>query len=112
MIKFKIDLFNHNVVYIKNKKQYHKFIKSKKNRNLISAISFDYEEDSYGFCYTSGNTSYLVIFDNRISTLCHESLHVVQAIKERSGMCCNETEAYILHYILEKILDSKKNKLN
>lgn len=108
MKKVTIDLFNYEVYLIENDCDIKKAAKYLESSKIKEAL---YEDDYVGICLTYYNRSYIIVKDDKISTLAHEVLHSVQRICERRGVSDYETEAYLMDYILERLIDDKKNKI-
>lgn len=108
MKKANIELFEYKVYLIENDsdiKKAKKYLKDTKIKNILD------EDDYFGVCLSYSSRSYIYIKDNKLSTLTHEVLHSVQRLCEQRGIDDYETEAWLLHFILEKFIDDKQNKI-
>lgn len=108
MKKVRVELFNTEVYLVENKKD----IKVAKKYFNDSRTSEWIDADDYlGLCLYSTKKTFLFVKNNQISILAHEVLHAVVGICKDRGINDEETECYLMDYILKGLLDKNKNKI-
>lgn len=69
----------------------------------------DNDDDSWaGRVIRDGSRSYIVLRYRTLPVVVHEIVHVVKDIVDTRGIKDEETEAYLVEYILEEILKNGK----
>lgn len=62
------------------------------------------KENVQGICYRRGTETYIVLIKNTLDVLVHECLHAVKGITMNRGVYDEETECYMLDYIIAQIV--------
>jgi len=114
-MKFKIDIFENQVIYFSSKKKFDKYMLKKtgcdhsKDTRIGLALELQGNKDGSwkDIIYSDGTNS----IQGQKCTVVHEISHIVDNMCSRYVITCGETRAYLSGYIYKRIIKhiDKKN---
>lgn len=108
MITVKIDFLSTEVCLVENEKDIQKAKKYFGDDRTKEYIDSD---DYLGLCCYSTKRTYIFVKNNQISVLAHECLHAVIGMCKDRGINDEETECYLLDYLIKNFITPEKNQI-